>query len=102
MPALELARIRVADGAESDFLAERPAMVAALRDRFSGVRAAYLGRLEDSLWIDVVVWDTRQQAEAAAKDVFNHPEIAGWFRHIEEVIALEHAEVAEAPAGTDA
>ena len=102
MPALELARIRVADGAESDFLAERPAMVAALRDRFPGVRAAYLGRLEDSLWIDVVVWDTRQQAEAAAKDVFDHPEIAGWFRHIEEVIAMEHAEVAEAPAGTDA
>ena len=100
MPALELARVRIADGAEPDFLAERPAMLAALRDRFPGVRAAYLGRLDDGLWIDVVVWDTRQQAETAARDAFNHPEIAGWFRHIQEVIAMEHAEVAEPPAAS--
>ena len=95
MAALELARVRVKDGAEADFLAERPAMLAALRERFPGVRDAYLGNLGDGVWIDVVVWDTREQAEAAAREVFDHPEIAGWFRHIDEVIAMEHADVDE-------
>ena len=94
MPALELARFTLKPGAEEPFLAERDEMIAALRATFPGVRDAYLGRVEGDEWIDVVVWDSRGHAERAAKEVFDHPAIAKWFRHIDHVVSTEHADVA--------
>jgi hypothetical protein len=93
---IELARFRVHDGAESQLLAERPAMVDALRRRFPGCLAAYLTREDDGWWLDVVLWRSRAEAEEAAREVNSVPECAAWFRHIAESGGLRHVEVVAA------
>ena len=96
MPAMEIARFRVREGAEQSLLAERPAMLAALRERFPAAGDAHLARLDDGTWVDVIVWSSREEADRAQREVFDHPEIAGWFGHISEVVAMEHGELAAA------
>ena len=90
---IELARFRVNEGAEPQLLAERPAMVNALRRRFPGCRAAYLTREDDGWWLDVVFWRSRAEAEEAAKAIDSVPECAAWFRHLAESGGLRHVEV---------
>ena len=93
---IELARFRVFEGAEPQLLAERPAMVDALRRRFPGCLAAYLTKEDDGGWLDVVLWRSRAEAEEAAKAVNSVPECAAWFRHIAESDGLRHADVVAA------
>jgi hypothetical protein len=92
-PAIEIARFTVKDGAEEAMLAERAAMVRALREHFPAHRDAYLTKLDDGTWMDVVLWSDRAQAEAAAEGVYAYPEIASWFRHTDRVIGFEYADV---------
>src|SRR5262245_49910694 len=65
--AMELARFTVLDGSEGQLLAERPAMVEALHQRFPGCMAAYLTKEDDGSWLDVLVWSSRAEAEDAAQ-----------------------------------
>lgn len=92
-PAIEIARFTVKTGAEAAMLAERPAMVRELRKRFPAHQDAYLTKLDDGSWMDVVLWSDRAQAEAAAEGVYAYPEIAAWFRHTDRVIGFEYADV---------
>jgi hypothetical protein len=50
---IELARFRIEDAAVDRLVAERPAMVEAMRRRFPGCPAAYLTREDDGGWLDV-------------------------------------------------
>ncbi|MEX1141014.1 MAG: antibiotic biosynthesis monooxygenase [Thermoleophilaceae bacterium] len=84
MAAIEIARFRVKDGAEEQMLAERPAMVDAMRRRFPTYRESFLTKLDDGRWMDVVVWEDRAEAEAAAEGAYAYPEIVEWFRHLED------------------
>jgi hypothetical protein len=90
---IELARFTIHDGAEAQLVAERPAMVQALQQRFSGCLAAYLTREDDGGWLDIVLWRSRAEAEEAARSVNSVPECAAWFRHIAESGGLRHVEV---------
>jgi hypothetical protein len=92
-PAIEIARFTVKEGAEEAMLAERPAMVRALRKHFPAHQDAFLTKLDDGSWMDVVLWSDRAQAEAAAEGVYAHPEIAVWFRHTDQVLGFEYADV---------
>ncbi|MCH6169454.1 antibiotic biosynthesis monooxygenase [Pseudonocardia alaniniphila] len=67
--AIELARFTIHDGAESQLVAQRPAMVGALRERFPACLAAYLTKEDDGGWLDVVLWRSRAEAEEAAREV---------------------------------
>ncbi|GAA0442968.1 hypothetical protein Aca07nite_64000 [Actinoplanes capillaceus] len=96
MAVLELARFTIAEGAEEQLIAERPAMLAALRRGFPGCLAAYLTREEDGGWLDVLVWRSREEAEASAREITSIPECAAWFRHITESGGIRHAEVVSA------
>ncbi|MEV8440871.1 hypothetical protein AB0425_26135 [Actinosynnema sp. NPDC051121] len=96
MTTIELARFRIREGAEGPLLAERPAMVAALRRRFPACLAAYLTKEDDGGWLDVVLWRSRAEAEEAAREVYSVPECAAWFRHISESGGLRHVEVMSA------
>jgi heme-degrading monooxygenase HmoA len=96
MMVMELARFTVHEGAEGRLVAERPAMVDALRRRFPGCLAAYLTREEDGGWLDVILWRSRAEAEEAAQAVNSVPECAAWFRHISESGGLRHVEVVAA------
>jgi Antibiotic biosynthesis monooxygenase len=90
---IELARFRIREGAEPQLLAERPAMVDALRRRFPGCRAAFLTREDDGWWLDVVFWRSRAEAEEAAQAINSVPECAAWLRHIAESGGLRHVDV---------
>jgi hypothetical protein len=91
---LELAAFTVREGAEPALLAERPEMLAALRQAFPAVLAAWLTRQDDGSWLDVVLWRSRQEAEEAARRIDQVPEATRWFRHIAESKGLRHVEVA--------
>jgi hypothetical protein len=75
-------------------LAERPEMLATLRRAFPGALAAWLTRQDDGSWLDVILWRSRQEAEAAARQIDQVPEVKRWFRHIAESKGLRHVEVA--------
>ena len=94
--AMEFARFTVREGAEAKLIADRPAMLAALRKRFPACLAAYLTRADDGWWVDVLLWRTRAAAEEAAQLINTVPECAAWFEHIAESGGLRHAEVLHA------
>ncbi|GAA4214015.1 antibiotic biosynthesis monooxygenase [Actinocatenispora rupis] len=96
---IELAAFRVRPGAEEALVAERPAMVAALRARFPACLAAYLTREDDGSFLDVIVWRDRESAEEAARLVDTVPECAAWFRHLASSGGLRHVEVLDAWPG---
>jgi hypothetical protein len=89
----ELAHFTVRDGEEDALLAERPAMVRALKNAFPGALAAWLTQQDDGSWLDVVLWQSREDAEDAAERINNIPEAHAWFRHISESHGLRHVEV---------
>lgn len=91
--AVELVLFTVRPEEEEEFIAERPAMLAAMRSRFPGLEQAVLARRDDGSWLDVVVWTSRAEAEAAAAGMSDVPEAARWGSHIVTVERMEHAEV---------
>jgi hypothetical protein len=58
---IELARFRIRDSAEAQLVAERPAMVEAMRRRFPACLAAYLTKEDDGGWLDVVYGEAEQR-----------------------------------------
>jgi hypothetical protein len=91
--AVELVLFTVRPEQEEEFVAERPAMPAAMRSRFPGLEQAFLARRDDGSWLDVVVWSSRPEAEAAAAGMGEVPEAARWASHIVSVERMEHAEI---------
>lgn len=91
--ALEVVYFRVKPEDVPALLATRDAALAAVRAGHPAMRSAHLAQLEDGRWIDVVLWDSRDQALAAARQVMEIPEFARWAAHISEVISMEHAVV---------
>ena len=89
----ELAAFTVREGAEPALLAERPEMIAALRQAFPAALAAWLTKEDDGSWLDVILWRSREEAEDAARRIDQVPEAARWFRHIEESKGLRHVAV---------
>ncbi len=93
MSTMELARFTVDPARAGAMLAARPAMVAELREHCPGFRGLWLTRLDERTWLDVVEWDTREAAEAAMAKVMDLPGCRAVFDHIDEVLAMEHADV---------
>ncbi|NMO55792.1 hypothetical protein HH310_32005 [Actinoplanes sp. TBRC 11911] len=93
---MEFARFTVRDDAEGKLVADRPAMLAALRARFPGCLAAYLTKDEDGTWIDLLLWRSREEAEEGARLLNTVPECAAWVELIAEAGGLRHAEVLDA------
>src|ERR671922_2477213 len=91
----ELAAFTVRDGEEAAMLAERPAMIGALRQAFPGLLAAWLTKRDDGSWLDVILWRTRAEAETAAKHVNDVPQAKAWCRHIAESRGLQHVDIAD-------
>ena len=98
---IELARFTIHEGAEDTLLAERPAMIDALRHRFPACLAAFLTKEDEGGWLDVLVWRDREQAEEAARLVDTIPECRAWFRHIAESGGLRHVEVRDSWVASD-
>ncbi len=93
MAALEMARFRVAPEHEHDMREKRRAAIAALRRVCPGLVSEQLARVDERTWMDLIVWETRAAAEAAAEKALEIPEAAAYFGTLEEVVAMEHAEI---------
>ena len=93
---MELAQFTVRPGAEEQFVADRPAMLAALRERFPGLLAAYLTREPDGGWLDVLIWRTPEEAAESARLIATIPACAAWLAHIAKSSALRHTEIVDA------
>ncbi|MFL6124394.1 hypothetical protein [Actinophytocola sp.] len=96
---MELASFRIHEDAEDKLLAERPAMIQALRRRFPACLAAFLTRQDDGGWLDVLLWRGRAEAQEAAELVDTVPEAREWFRHIAESGGLRHVTVKDSWVG---
>lgn len=90
---IEMVRFTVKPGEEQVLVDERPAMLFALAANFAGMIDARLAKLDGETWVDLVTWESREQALAAADGAGRIPEVASWFSHIGEVHAMEHADV---------
>jgi hypothetical protein len=90
----ELAAFSVREGEEASLVAERPQMIAALGRAFPGLLAAWLAKGDDGSWVDVILWQSREEAENAATHVDGVPAAKSWFGHIAESHGLQHVEVA--------
>jgi hypothetical protein len=95
--ALELVRFTVKPDNVDAMLAARPSLVAALRS-FPGFVDIHLGRIDDATWIDVVLWESREQAEAAAATAGDNRDLARTFALIDQVVNFEHADVVDTAA----
>jgi hypothetical protein len=93
---MELARFTVRAGAEEQLVADRPAMLAALRARFPGCLAGYLTREADGGWLDVLIWLSPEEAAESARLITTIPECAAWLALIADSGGLSHVEVVDA------
>ena len=89
----ELAHFVAHEGNEEALLTERPAMVRALQEAFPDALAAWLARQDDGSWLDVILWQSRQSAEEAARRIDEVAEARSWFRHIAASHGVRHVEV---------
>jgi heme-degrading monooxygenase HmoA len=90
---VEFARFKVATESESDFLAARPAMVAAVLERVPGLRDISLIRLDDGTWVDLVIWSSRDAADQGAKIAASLPEARRWLGHVSQDVSMDLGEV---------
>jgi hypothetical protein len=95
--ALELARYKVKPENRAALDAARPALVGALH-RFPGFIDIQFSQLDETTFLDVCRWESREQAEAAAAEAPNDPDCARVFALIDEVVSFEHASIVDEPA----
>jgi hypothetical protein len=59
-------------------------LVRALRARFPGLRKLELTRIGDGRWLHLGFWDNRENAQAAADEMFDLPEMSDWLAQVHE------------------
>ena len=94
--AIEMVRFTVKPGEEEALVAEHPGMLEALTAEYPGLVSARLAKTGETTWLDVLVWESRGEALAAAEGASNIPECAAWFGRFAEVLGMEHADVVAA------
>ena len=98
MATLELARFTVDPAVVPEMLAARAEVVAELREQCPGFRRISVTRLDERTWLDVVEWETAEDAQTAMAKVMELPGCQRMFGFIEEVVAMEHADVVQEDA----
>lgn len=90
---LELARFRVAADQEEEFLASRPAFLAEAIENFEGLKSVHLARLDDGSYVDVAIWETREQCQIGMETSMNYPAVAKFLSYVSEDLGMETGEV---------
>ena len=90
---LEIVRFNVDPSRVEAFLAERSAAIESLRDHSPGLLSTRLARVADDVWVDILEWETREQAVAAAVTAEKLPAVQSWAEHISEFLSFEQADV---------
>jgi heme-degrading monooxygenase HmoA len=90
---VEIVRIRPKAGEEEELLAARPQMLADLSERHPGLQRTTLVRADDGILVDVLEWESRDQAQAALADGENIPGFGAWMAHIDEITSFDMTDV---------
>lgn len=86
---VEFVHLRVHDGQEEEYLASRPAAVAAVAAVIPGfVAAPVVAKGEDGRWTDVWIYDSAEQAEAANAKAAELPEFCR-MAAVVEVVSID-------------
>lgn len=93
MATMELARYRIDPSRAQELEARWQPAVTAIRDRFPGLIAARLIRLDESTFVDAWEWETLEAALTAAEGALSVPEAAALFELIVEPPTMEHGEI---------
>lgn len=92
-PILTIARFNVAPSRQEEFLARRPAAIKALREEAAGFLGARFARVEGGVWVDVLEWESREQAVAAAETIMMSPDVQAWAEHIGGFLSFERGDL---------
>ena len=84
MYVLELACFRAHPQHAAALARRGGALTRALRSRFPGLRKLQLARISDGRWLQLGFWDNREQAQAAADEMFDLPEMSDWLAQVDE------------------
>ncbi|CDX57801.1 conserved hypothetical protein [Mesorhizobium plurifarium] len=92
--ALEIVTFRLKPGAEAGFVASNGTVTDWLAGQ-PGFLSRHLGRREDGVWVDVVRWQSMEQARGAADRIMAEIGDSDALQAIEPAsVAMSHAEVA--------
>ncbi len=97
---LEIMHFRVDPDRVGALLAGREEALEALRAEFPGLMAAQLAQVGGDQWVDVVLWESREQAEAAFEKAMSVPGFARWCENVAEAGTCEHATVRHTTAAS--
>ena len=81
---LELACFRASPQHVPTLASRGGPLLYALRRRFPGLRKLQLARVSDGRWLQLSFWDSRENAERAANEVFDTPELGDWLAQVDE------------------
>jgi hypothetical protein len=81
---LELASFRAHPQHVATLIRRGGPLARALRDRYPGLRKLQLARIGGGHWLQLGFWDSREGAEAAAREVFDMPEMSDWLAQVGE------------------
>lgn len=91
--AIEMVRFTVKPGEEEALMDERPGMLEALTAKYPGLVSAHLAKTDETTWLDVLVWESREEALDAAEGAPNIPKCEAWFGRFAKILGTEHADV---------
>ena len=72
---IEMVRFTIKPGAEEALVDERPAMVEAVRAEFPGMLSAHLAKLDETTWLELIVWTSREAAQRATEKAHDIPAV---------------------------
>jgi len=90
---LELARFKVPPENVDAMLADRPSAIDHISTTYPAFISSRLVRLGPGEFIDIVEWTSLEEANKAGEEVPGHPECQAYFRHMAELVSMDHATV---------
>jgi hypothetical protein len=94
MATLELAKFTLKPESEAPFLAANRRAMEQVQ-RFPGFIRGEVGRLDDSTWVFIGLWETREAAETGMEKAQALPEFGEAAALMDEIVLYEHAQVAD-------
>ena len=91
---VDFVRFRVSPGRAESLLSARSGAIEAFRRR-RGLRAAYLVKLEQGVWLDGFVWEGDEAANDSFPTGADLPEVVGYMDHMTEVLGEERGILVE-------
>ena len=86
---VEYVRLRVQQGREEEFLRNRPGAIEAIAEKFAGfVGAPVNARVGDHEWVDVWIYATQEEADAANAQAADIPGFMA-YRSLAEIVKIE-------------